>query len=195
MPGAAAFHVEVGAAAAVASENAVENAEAFVIGFQENAAGAVAEDDAGGAVAVIDDAAHFVAADDDDLLIAAAFDIHGAGSEGIYEAGAGGGHIESPGVLSAGLVANNIRGSGEEHVGRNGGDDHAIDLFGVDASLFADLQQNRGAEIGCGFSFAPSVSFSPQCPYGCGSIRRWCLLFSRGRHWSVGLRVHILRSQ
>ena len=154
VPGAAAFHVEVGAAAAVAFEDAVENAEAFVIGFQEHAAGAVAEDDAGGSVAVVDDAAHFISADNDYLFVAAAFDIHGAAGEGIEEAGAGGGHVESPGIPSAGLVADDICRCGEEHIGGNGGDDHAVDLFGVDAPLFADLKQDGSAEVGCRFSLA-----------------------------------------
>src|ERR1700733_12853723 len=79
----AGFHVQMRTAAAIASENAVQDPISFVIGFEQHATCAIAEDDTGGTVAVIYDAAHLIRADHDDFFVAAAFDIHGAAGEGI----------------------------------------------------------------------------------------------------------------
>src|SRR5262249_12814130 len=83
--GTAGFHVEVGAAGAIAAEDAVLYAVSFGAGFEQYSAGAIAKDDTGGAVVVIDDGAHFISADHHYFFIAAAFDQGSAGGKGIQE--------------------------------------------------------------------------------------------------------------
>src|SRR6185312_2715623 len=152
VPGTASFHMQMGAAAAVAPEDAVQYAVPFVIRFEQDAAGAVAEDDTGGAVAIVHDTAHFVATDDHHLFKAPAFDVHRAGRQRIDETGTCGAHIETPGILRARTVAYDIGGSRKEHIGRDSSYDDAVDLFRTDAPFAADLPENGNAEIGSCFS-------------------------------------------
>ncbi len=107
MQGAASGHVEVAAARAVHIVHEIENA--FGVGgcgFDEDSAGAIAEQDAGGAVGVIENGSHHVTANDENFFVCAAGDKLRADGEGIEKAGTRGGEIESPGIFRAEVILN-----------------------------------------------------------------------------------------
>ncbi len=104
-------------------------------GFDQDRTGAIAEDDAGRAVGVVDDRRHGVSADDQDLGVSSGLDQLGAHLQGVEKTGARRGKVEAPGAVGAELVLNQAGGRGEEHVGRNRGDNDHLYFAGRDASL------------------------------------------------------------
>ncbi len=129
-------------------------------GLDENSAGAVAEEDAGGAVGVVDDGAHDVGADDEDFFVRAGFDELGADLEGVGEAGAGGGEVEAPGAGGAELVLDDAGGGGEDHVGRDGGDDDGFDFGGLDAAGGEAAAGGFDGEVAGGDAFVDEMTLA-----------------------------------
>ena len=139
----------------------VDEAEfAFFAGLEEDGPGAVAEDDAGGAVGVVDDGAHDVGTDDHYFFVGTGFDEFGSDLEGVGEAGAGGGEVETPDVGGTELVLDEAGGGGERHVGGDGGDDDDFEFGGVDAAAGeADFGCFNG-QIAGGYAFVDDVALA-----------------------------------
>ena len=104
--------------------------------FEQNRPGSVSKQNTRRAVFGIHDRGHDVGADDQNLLVCARRDELGAGCEGVDEAGAGAGKVETPGVLCADLVLDKAGRGREEHVGCHRADDNEVQFRGVNATLF-----------------------------------------------------------
>ena len=136
MEAATGRHHERTAAGAIDFVMEIDHAQfALRSGLDEDCAGAVAEEDAGGAVGVVDDGRHGVGADDEDFFVLARLDELATHLQGVDEAGAGGGDVESPGAFGAEAILHETGGGGEEHVGGDGADDDDFDIGGIDAAL------------------------------------------------------------
>ena len=180
---AAGGHVERDGAGAVDFVPEVDEADfAFFAGFEQDRARAVAEDDAGGAVGVVDDGAHDVGADDEDFFVRAGFDELGADLEGVGEAGAGGGEVETPGAFGAELVLHEAGGGGEEHVRRDGGDDDGFDFGGVDAAGGEALAGGFDGEIAGADTLVDDVALADAGALGDPLVVGGDQSF-RGRRW------------
>ena len=77
--------------------------------FDENGAGAVAEQHAGGAILKVNDGTHDVSADHKHFVVSARGDELGAGRQSVNEPGARARKIESPGFLGADLRLDKAR--------------------------------------------------------------------------------------
>ena len=136
MQAASAGHEQGAGAGAVDFVMEVDHAVLAVGGgFEEDCAGAVAEEHAGGAVGVVDDGGHGVRADDEDFFLGAGLDELRAHLEGVDESGTGGGEVEAPGALGAEAILDEAGGGGEEHVGGDGADDDDFNFGGIDAAF------------------------------------------------------------
>ena len=155
---------------------------AFGAGLEQDRAGAVAEEDAGGAVGVVDDGAHDVGADDEDLFVRAGFDELGADLQGVGEAGAGGGEVEAPGAGGAELVLHEAGGGGEEHVGRDGGDDDGFDFGGLDAAGGEAAARGFDGEIAGGNALVDEMPLADAGALD-DPLRRWSRPSFRGLRW------------
>src|SRR5579859_5525501 len=105
--------MQMGPAAAITPEDAVQHSITLRIGLQQYPAGAIAKNDTGGPIGIIDNAAHLIGAKHNDLPATAALDIHRAAGESIQKSRTGGAHIKAPGILRTHLVTDDIGCRGE----------------------------------------------------------------------------------
>ena len=160
-------HVERDGTGAVDLVVEIDEADfSLFAGLEQDSTGAVAKDDAGGSVGVVDDGAHDVGANDEDLFVRSGFDELCSHLEGVGEARAGGGEVETPGVGSAELILHEAGGSRKGHVGSDGRDDDGFDFGGVDtAAGEADFGGFDG-EIAGGDPFLDQVTLADAGAFG-----------------------------
>src|SRR5260370_35269675 len=109
--------------------NEIEDALIVTIGrFQQDGAGAVAEEHASCAILIIQDRSHDVTADYERLILRSRADELRAYRQSINETGTRRRKIESPCVRSAQLVLHEARSAGEDHVGTDTGVTHPIKI-------------------------------------------------------------------
>jgi hypothetical protein len=103
------------------------------VGFAEHhGSSTVAEEHAGVAVLPVDEAAELFRTDDEGGGAVAGVDEMAGDLQGIQEAGAGGGNVETDRIQGTELLLHKAGRGGEEHVRRDGGDDDELDLLRSD---------------------------------------------------------------
>ena len=115
--------------------------------FYENGTCAVAEDGTGGAVGIVNNAGHLVGTADHHLLVATALHKASGHIHGKEEAAAGCLHIHAVGILHAQTANDYAGGGGEMIVGCGRGQDKAIHLLRVCASLGQQLLDSLASHI------------------------------------------------
>src|ERR1051326_15613 len=143
----------------------IENAFHLVRGairgwFKKNRTCAVAEKHASGAIFVIENGGHGIAADGEHFFVGARAYKLRADSESVSEAGTGCGKIESPGSFCADAILNQARGSGEEHIRSDAGDDDQADFGGVGIGVGEELLGGFGGHVRRGHTFVDDVTLT-----------------------------------
>src|SRR5258706_2244374 len=117
--------------------NKIEDTLIVAVGrFQQDGAGAVAEEHASCAILIIQDRSHDVTADDERLVLRSRADELRAYRQSINETGTRRRKIESPCVRSAQLVLHEARSGGKKHIAGFAGDPHQVQFVRPDSLWF-----------------------------------------------------------
>ncbi len=143
-------HAEQVGARAVHVLDAVEQAEAVGVGFEEHRARPVAEEDGRVAVLVVDDARHLVGADDEHAVVLAARDKLRARVEREQKARARRRQVEAPRVRGAEVALNEAGRGGKEHVRRHRRHDDQVHGVRGEAALLQAAPGGFGPHEGGG---------------------------------------------